>query len=45
MHPYSGDPRTKPMARNIVWGMDMTGIEDTDGRTKIVLGGDAKFGR
>jgi hypothetical protein len=38
MHPYSGDPRTKPMARNIVWGMDMTGIEDTDGRMKIVLG-------
>jgi len=27
-----------PMAKNIVWGMDMTGIEDTDGRTKTVLG-------
>ena len=28
----------KPMAKNIVWGMDMTGIEDTEGRTKTVFG-------
>jgi hypothetical protein len=27
-----------PMPRDIVWRMDMTGIEDTDGRTKTVLG-------
>jgi|GEM_PF-1029250 len=28
----------KPMAKNIVWGMDMTGIEDTEGTTKTVFG-------
>ena len=28
----------KPMAGNMIRGMDMTGIEDTDGRMKIVLG-------
>lgn len=34
MHPYSGDPRTKPMARNIVWGMDMTGVRTGNGKEK-----------
>ena len=28
----------KPMGKNIVWSMDMMGIEDTEGRTKTVFG-------